>query len=696
MMINRKLILPLGVMVISLFAVFGCGKRLPTDIDSDQGYPRTVMVEIFTSEFCPNCPKADAAAESLAMEMGDSLCLVEMHSPTFRTTGIETDSLGIVETDQLTTQYMIGMTGPTGLPLFACDGGDKRTGASTIDEAYQYYRQRVDIRKLQASPLKIALTAQSDQGKIVYSATITAGATLPSNSQLGLVLITVEDRVNAYGKVNRYVARNLKPGIEGELLTLKPSTNTTKTGEITKDAGWVPGRVSVIAYVRNTTTWEILQSAKARVIEATVPPVVPTLLFPADDSVGVSLSPTLVWNPANGAASYTLQYDNDSLFSGGISQSGLTATSFRIAGLANSTNHYWRVNASNNAGISAWSAVRSFTTTATALPAAPTQVTPYNGANGISRSPTLTWSAVPGAISYDVQVATDNSFAPQVMVAAPLGLTATSFAVTGLDSSATYHWRVRVTNAAGISAWSSPSWLFITTNGAPPAIPTLTSPANGELNAGTSPSLSWNSCPGATYYNLQVSTTLDFRYCIYENNSIAGTSQSITGLDSLSTYYWRVSASNSSGTSDWSDIWSFTDSRGYSFSRIIAPINGDSLAIPDTIIHYSLSSPPAEGYDIYIKNLSSGRLSITTQAPLSLNSDSLLFGGQICTESGCLNPGDPATASFNAGKTQHWTIHFLLSVPSWPVGLHYMTLKMWAADDPSHIMTRKLYLEVTP
>jgi hypothetical protein len=177
MMIKRKLILPLGVMVISLFAVFGCGKRLPTgsDTDNGQGYPRTVMVEMFTSEYCTNCPKADAAAESLAAEMGDSLCLIEFHPNALPTFG---DSLGLVETDQLVTKYWIGMPETGALPLFTCDGGDKLIGASTINEAYQNYRQKIDARKLQTSPLKITLTALSDQGKLRYSVTINADASL--------------------------------------------------------------------------------------------------------------------------------------------------------------------------------------------------------------------------------------------------------------------------------------------------------------------------------------------------------------------------------------------------------------------------------------------------------------------------------------------------------------------------------------
>lgn len=92
----------------------------------------------------------------------------------------------------------------------------------------------------------------------------------------------------------------------------------------------------------------------------------------------------------------------------------------------------------------------------------------------------------------------------------------------------------------------------------PPAAPTLSSPANGATGISTSPTLVWNSSSGATSYRLQVSTSSSFSTLTFDQSGITSTSQVVSGLANSTTYYWRVNASNSAGTSAWSSVWSFT------------------------------------------------------------------------------------------------------------------------------------------
>jgi len=189
------------------------------------------------------------------------------------------------------------------------------------------------------------------------------------------------------------------------------------------------------------------------------PPAAPTLLSPSDAATGVPLPAVLSWNASSGAASYTVQVSANSGFTSFVYNQSVTGTSTSVGGLTGNTVYYWRVNASNTGGTSAFSATRSFTTASAPPPAAPALSSPLNGANNVSRSPSLAWNASPGADSYRVQVSTSSTFG--TLVSDTPGITGTSTALSGLGSRVTYYWRVNATNAAGTSGWSS-TWSFRT------------------------------------------------------------------------------------------------------------------------------------------------------------------------------------------------------------------------------------------
>lgn len=94
-----------------------------------------------------------------------------------------------------------------------------------------------------------------------------------------------------------------------------------------------------------------------------------------------------------------------------------------------------------------------------------------------------------------------------------------------------------------------------TINGTLPAAPTLVSPANGSAGISSNPTLSWISSSGASSYRLQVfnDTTIQV-----DTAGLISPSVSLSGLFQGTTYYWRVDASDSAGTSPWSSLWQFT------------------------------------------------------------------------------------------------------------------------------------------
>ncbi|HXN46112.1 MAG TPA: S8 family serine peptidase, partial [Bryobacteraceae bacterium] len=86
--------------------------------------------------------------------------------------------------------------------------------------------------------------------------------------------------------------------------------------------------------------------------------------------------------------------------------------------------------------------------------ALPVLISPANGASGVSFTPTLSWSAVAGATSYDIYLGT------MVPPPAVSSTTATSYAPGVLYGSNVYYWRIVAKNGNGSSG--SPTWSFTT------------------------------------------------------------------------------------------------------------------------------------------------------------------------------------------------------------------------------------------
>lgn len=190
-------------------------------------------------------------------------------------------------------------------------------------------------------------------------------------------------------------------------------------------------------------------------------------------------------------------------------------------------------------------------------PVEPVLALPVDLATGVSTSPTLSWNASTGASTYRLQVSTSATFATIAIDRA--NLTTLSSALTGLAGSTTHYWRVSASNAGGSSAFSVP--FRFTTAAAPPAAPatpTLVSPVNGAKLTTRTPTLLWNASARAVTYRVQISTSNSFRTVNFDNATLTATSVVTPLLATKTTYYWRVSASNSGGTSAFSTILKFS------------------------------------------------------------------------------------------------------------------------------------------
>jgi hypothetical protein len=290
-------------------------------------------------------------------------------------------------------------------------------------------------------------------------------------------------------------------------------------------------------------------------IEGTLPvPNPPSLVSPANGAVDQPGNIIFRWNAVSSAASYHLQVSKTVDFSSSeVDQTGITDTLYNVSELELNVTFYWRVRSATPGGSHGdWSAVWDFNTVG--LPPAPSLVSPANNVQDQPVALDLVWNPAVGAETYQLQVATVMDFSSTFINLD--GLTDTLSSVDGLDFERTYYWRVRAKNSFGDGSWSQVR--NFTTRTGIPAPPVLSSPDDASTNVSISPSFSWQASSGADTYRLQISKVSDFSSTVQNVGSIASTSYQVTTLENSTTYYWRVNATNASGTSGWSQVRSFT------------------------------------------------------------------------------------------------------------------------------------------
>ena len=321
-----------------------------------------------------------------------------------------------------------------------------------------------------------------------------------------------------------------QPGMpEGELLKFRIWDKETNTEynivTATVSSGNLLWNSSKIQYV--------LASLQAKLV-----PAVPTITNPTNASVGVALAGNLTWNATDNTDSYDYTLSSNPDFSSPILNANTTGTSVAYTNLTNGSVYYFRVRGKNAIGDGNY-ATSAFTTI---LPNV-TLTSPANNSKAQALTGTLQWSTVSGAATYDVQIATDDSFNNVIATGTPA---TNSFNYSGLLNFTDYHWRVRARNGANYGEYSS-----VFTFQTKLAAPVITNPANNAVGAPIAGNFTWNAVFGATFYSVQLSTDANFTTLLVDQTNIAATTLAYSGLNNMTNYFVRVKAHNADGEGDW-------------------------------------------------------------------------------------------------------------------------------------------------
>ena len=233
-----------------------------------------------------------------------------------------------------------------------------------------------------------------------------------------------------------------------------------------------------------------------------------------------------------------------------------------------STTYYYRTKAVNIDGESAYSNIVSVTTPASSLgvgvtppsPSQPVIVSTEKNSNSIKveiqKNATNEYIK---ELKFDVSVNSDFS-APlysNLTFLLDSNVVATEketlvLTIGGLAANTLYYYRLRFSNATGLSAWTSSSLTTATNFPVPDALGTTNLTAIAAR-------LNWGKVLGATTYFVDLATDTGFASLILNNVNAGEVSfRDVGSLTALTQYYYRVRASDGTTTSANSNVVTFT------------------------------------------------------------------------------------------------------------------------------------------
>lgn len=189
-------------------------------------------------------------------------------------------------------------------------------------------------------------------------------------------------------------------------------------------------------------------------------------------------------------------------------------------------------------------------TVVTALTVNASISSPANGQINVNPNTPFTWGAVPGALGYELLIASDSTFTTMVLDTILVGSGTTSFAPLGLPQATKLYAKIAAYNACGNGTFSST--INFTTGSRPNAPSSLILLSQ----AATSATIKWtDNSTNETGYRVERSIDNDSTFVEVANNLGANTTIYISpNLVTGTTYYYRVRAINGLGFSDYSNV----------------------------------------------------------------------------------------------------------------------------------------------
>lgn len=238
---------------------------------------------------------------------------------------------------------------------------------------------------------------------------------------------------------------------------------------------------------------------------------------------------------------------------------------------------------------------------------------------------TVSWSALSGANSYDVDYKLSSS---GTWINAVTATTSLSRSLTGLAASSLYDWRVRANCTGATGAYAQAQF----TTSAAPACGTVTGLSPSAITA-TGATVSWSTLSGALNYDVDYKLNSSGTWI----NAVTATtslSRSLTGLTASSLYDWRVRANCSGATGAYAQAQFTTTAASTCPGPLDVSTNGTytgAATIPFNTDVKGLISPSAD-LDWYKFVVTTGGTATITLTTLPADYDVKLFSSNGTTQ----------------------------------------------------------------
>lgn len=271
----------------------------------------------------------------------------------------------------------------------------------------------------------------------------------------------------------------------------------------------------------------------------------PLLIYPTNNSTGISLNPKFEWRLVPNATIYELKVSTKSDFSTTFfSADSLKDTTLISPNLQADETFYWRVRAKSDFSISDWSETWTFKTTF----GAPELIYPAKDTINIPINPEFIWGKVENSTYYKLKYSKKANMEDFVEIQVDTN----SALVEKLDYDTKYYWQVKTGSAQGESDYSN-IWSFTTL--IQPVV--LTNPANKTNNVSISPKFTWEKLTAYNKYQFQLSKTETFTEIAKDTIVTDVASVDLKDIDGFTEYFWRVRVNQAPKLGYWSPVFSF-------------------------------------------------------------------------------------------------------------------------------------------